>query len=41
MLMMCNYLEQGDHSYNISGVLKIHLISGQVTHGSLCHPNQR
>ena len=41
VLMMYNYLEQGDSSYNISGFLKIHLILGQVAHGSLCHPNQR
>ena len=40
-LMMCNYLEQGDHFYNISGVLKIHHILGLVACGSLCHPHQR
>ena len=38
---MYNYLKQGNHLDNISGVLKIHLISGVVAHGSLCHPHQR
>ena len=39
--MMYNYLKQGNHLGNISGVLKIHLISGMVARGSLCHPHQR
>ena len=39
--MMYNYLKQGNHHDNISGVLKIHLIPGVVVHGSLCHPHQR
>ena len=41
VLMRCNYLEQCDHSYNISGGLKIHHILGLVACGSLCHPHQR
>ena len=35
------YLKQGNHLSNISGVLKICLISGMVVCGSLCHPHQR
>ena len=39
--MTYNDVEQGNHLDNISGVLKIHLISEVVVCGSLCHPHQR
>ena len=39
--MMYNDQKQGNHLGNISGVLKIHLISEMVVCGSLCYPHQR
>ena len=39
--MMYNDGKQGNHLGNISGVLKIHLISEMVACGSLCYPHQK
>ena len=38
---MYDDVEQGNQHDDISGVLKIRLISEVVAHGSLCYPHQK